>query len=208
MLRRFRSWHAFPGLMLALLLAAPGAALEVEIGLNFKAGDLNESGFIPPDSQLAVGEEHLVELLNGRYAVYRKSDGALLEANSLDGFWVDAGVFPDGFSFDPRVLYDASSARWFAVSADASFATNHLLVAVSRSSDPTAGWTGFAVPSDSSGIVWADFPTLAVSEDRVLVSADMYTFGDSFVAPSVLVIPWQTSSLRSPASRTPRSSSA
>jgi hypothetical protein len=185
------SWHAVPGLLLlAPLLVAPGAALEVEIGLNFTATDISEAQyFIPPDSQLAVGPEHLVELLNGRYAVYRKSDGTLLQADSLDGFWVGAGVFPQGFSFDPRVLYDARSARWFAVSADASFATNHLLVAVSSSHDPTEGWTGFAVPSDSSGTVWADFPTLGVDEDRVLVSADMYTFGDSFVAPSVLVLP-------------------
>lgn len=175
---------------LALGLAASGSAVEVEIGLNFTATDISEAQFfIPPDSQLAVGDDHLVELLNGRYAVYRKSDGALLHSTSLDGFWDAAGVFAEGFSFDPRVLYDARSGRWFAVSADASFATNHLLVAVSSSSDPSAGWTGFAVPSDSSGTVWADFPTLAVDEDRVLVSADMYNFGDVFVAPSLLVIP-------------------
>jgi hypothetical protein len=191
MLRRFGSQHAGLGVLLALSLAAPVAALEVEIGLNFTATDISEAEFfIPPDSQLAVGEEHLVELLNGRYAVYRKSDGVLLQSDSLDGFWVEAGVFPDGFSFDPRVLYDASSARWFAVSADGNPGVpNSFLVAVSKSSDPTAGWTGFAVPSDSSGFVWADFPTLAVSGERVLVSADMFNFGDTFVAPSVLVIP-------------------
>ncbi len=191
MLRWSLSWHACCALLLLVpMVGVPGAAFEVEIGLNFTATDISEAEFfIPPDSQLAVGEDHLVELLNGRYAVYRKSDGALIQADSLDGFWVDACVYPDDFSFDPRVLYDASSGRWFAVSADASFATNHLLVAVSRSSDPTEGWTGFAILSDSSGHVWADFPMLGFDDDSLQVTANMFTFAGQVAGASALVIP-------------------
>jgi len=186
MFRWLRSWHAVPGLMLlAPLLVAPGAALEVEIGLNFKAGDLNESGFIPPDSQLAVGEEHLVELLNGRYAVYRKSDGLLVASSSLYEFWTDAGV-PVSDPFDPRILYDARVRRWFAVSAEFPY---HLLVAVSHTADPTQGWSGFAILADSSGLVWTDFPMLGLDDDSLQVTANMFTFGDSFAAASALVIP-------------------
>lgn len=189
-MRWLRSWRACSGLVLSgSLLAAPGAALEVEIGLNFTASSLNESGFIPPDSQLAVGEEHLVELVNGRYAVYRKSDGGLLESNSLDGFWIDAGVFPEFFAFDPRVLYDTSSGRWFAVSADDQDDPNNFLVAVSQTSDPSSGWTAFAIPSDTAGVTWADFPMLGLDGSRVVISANMFTFGGGFAAPSVLVIP-------------------
>ncbi len=183
------SWLA--GVLFALIadLASPAAALEVEIGLDFTATDLFQSGFIPPDSQLAVGEDHLVELVNGRYAVYRKTDGALLESDSLDGFWIDAGVLPELFAFDPRVLYDSASARWFAVSADDQDDPNNFLVAVSRTSDPTAGWTGFAIPSDTAGATWADFPMLGVDATRVLISANMFDFGGGFAAPSALVIP-------------------
>ena len=66
-MRSLRRWTAPSALLLvAPLLARPAAALDVEVGLNFTATDLFESGFIPPDSQLAVGEEHLVELVNGR----------------------------------------------------------------------------------------------------------------------------------------------
>lgn len=190
MLRWLRSWRACPGLiLLAPLLAASAAALEVEIGLNFGASSYLQSGFIPPDSQLAVGEEHLVELVNGRYAVYRKSDGGLVESNSLDGFWIDAGVFPEWFAFDPRVLYDPSSARWFAVSADDQDDPNNVLVAVSRTSDPSAGWAAFAIPSDTAGTTWADFPMLGLDGSRIVVSANMFTLGGTFAAPSVLVIP-------------------
>ena len=185
-MRSLRGWPACPGLLLvAALLAAPVAALEVEIGVNFTAGDLYQSGFIPPDSQLAVGEDHLVELLNGRYAVYRKSDGLLVESSSLYEFWTNAGV-PVFDPFDPRILYDARVRRWFAVSAEFPY---HVLVAVSHTADPTQGWSGFAILTDSSGSVWTDFPMLGLDDDSLQVTANMFTFADTFAAASALVIP-------------------
>jgi hypothetical protein len=51
---------------------------------------------------------------------------------------------------------------------------NNFLVAVSKSSDPTKGWKGFAVPSDSGGTRWADLPTLGVNRDGVYVAANMF----------------------------------
>ncbi|HID22003.1 MAG TPA: hypothetical protein EYP14_06335, partial [Planctomycetaceae bacterium] len=42
-------------------------------GLNFTGSTLSEAGFTPPDTMGAVGPNHIVELLNGRYAVYDKA---------------------------------------------------------------------------------------------------------------------------------------
>ena len=78
---------------------------SIEIGANFTGATVDASGFIPPDTNGAVGPDHFVELLNGVYSVYDKS-GVLLERSSLDAFWTRAGVQLDNFSFDPRVLYD------------------------------------------------------------------------------------------------------
>ena len=65
----------------AVGLLVPGGAsatdVEVEIGLNFTGTTLSESGFIPPDSMMAVGEDHVVELINGRYKVYDKTDASV-----------------------------------------------------------------------------------------------------------------------------------
>jgi hypothetical protein len=98
-------------------------------------------------------------------------------------------VTPTGsFAFDPRVLYDSASKRWFAASVDNAFGPNNFLVAVSNSSDPTQGWKAFAIPSDTAKSRWADFPTLGVNRDGVYLSANMFPITASF-ATSVLVLP-------------------
>ena len=85
----------------------------------------------------AVGPEHFVELLNGRYSVYNKRDARRVQASSLNQFWANAGVTPAGpFAFDPRIIFDRFSSRWFAVSADNSFNDNNFLLAVSNGSIP------------------------------------------------------------------------
>jgi hypothetical protein len=156
--------------------AAPTAinaadASGLTIGLNFTGSTyLVDSGFIPPDTVGAVGESHIVELLNGHYAVYRKSDGVRVQTSSLDQFWIDAGAIPVGSIFDSRVLYDPFSQRWFASTEDSNFdpsAGDHLLLAVSNSSDPTAGWTGFSIPFSGPAGTFLDFPTLGINGDGV-----------------------------------------
>src|SRR5262249_25151833 len=115
------------------------------IGLNFTGSSYFVDSFvIPPDTMGTVGQSHIVELLNGHYAVYGKGDGIQVQSSSLDQFWIDAGVSPTGFTADSRVLYDPSSQRWFALTGDFNFnpaGGDNLLVAVSNTSDPTSGWT-------------------------------------------------------------------
>ena len=150
------------------------------IGQNFTGSKyLVDSGFIPPDTMGAVGEDSFVELINGRYSVYSKSDGRRTQTSSLNQFWSDAGVTPSGsFAFDPRVVYDPFSKRWFAASTDNAGGDNNFLLAVSKSSDPTVGWTGFAIDSDSTNLRWADFPTLGFDRDGVYLAANMFPIAD------------------------------
>jgi len=200
------------GVLAVLLVAAAGSAgAQVQIGLNFTGRVANPPTaptFWPdrPDTMGAVGEQHIVELLNDGYAVYRKSDGELLESTStLREFWVAAGVTPVGatIAFDPRVLYDAASRRWFAVSMDgwtprdpnSLFAPNNYLVAVSKSADPTEGWTGFQIDSDPTDTRWADFPQLGMDAEGLYVAAYWCGFGPSGIPvpcpgpSSLLVLP-------------------
>ena len=149
-------------------------ASRLTIGLNFTGSTyLVDSGFFPPDTLGAVGESHIVELLNGHYAVYRKSDGLRVQTSSLNQFWIDAGAVPLGSAEDSRVLYDPFSQRWFASSGDFTFNPanpDHLLLGVSNSSDPTAGWTGFSIPFSGPLGTGLDFPTLGVNADGVYLS--------------------------------------
>ena len=176
-------------ILLSLLLSVPSEAEALNIDLSFTGSSLLTSGFIPPDTMGAAGPDHFVELLNGQYAVYRNTDGVRVQTSTLNDFWRNGGVVPTGsFAFDPRVTYDSSSGRWFAASVDNSSAPNNFLIAVSNSSDPTQGWKGFAIPSDSAKSRWADFPTLGVNRDGVYVAANMFPITASS-STSVLVLP-------------------
>jgi hypothetical protein len=177
--------------LLALLLMLPSVTQALNIELNFTGSTFFDSGFIPPDTMGAAGPHHFVELINGRYSVYHKTDGVRVQTTTLNDFWRNAGVTPVGnFAFDPRVNYDPASQRWFAASVDNAFGPNNFLVAVSKSSNPTQGWKGFAIPSDSNKSHWADFPTLGVNRNGVYVAANMFSVtGLGGITTAVLVLP-------------------
>lgn len=176
--------------LLLLLLLMPSVVQALNIDLSFTGSSLLTSGFIPPDTMGAAGPNQFVELINGQYSVYRNTDGVRVQTSTLTDIWRNAGVTPAGnFPFDPRVTYDPSSGRWFAASADNSNNPNNFLVAVSNSSDPTQGWKGFAIPSDSTKTHWADFPTLGVNRDGVYVAANMFPVTSGSSSTSVLVLP-------------------
>jgi len=170
---------------------------QLAIGLNFTSSTLIDSFFIPsldsffipPDTMGAVGSDRIVELINGKYSVYDKGTGTLLQFSSLNQFWNDAGVTPSRFAFDPRVVYDPFSQRWYAVSVDNQRGENNLLFAVSKSSDPITGWTGFAIDSDSTNQRWADYPTLGFDREGVYLAANMFPISAVDLRTTIVALP-------------------
>lgn len=162
------------------------AATTFTIGQNFTGN--NPSVFIPPDTMGAVGPNHIVQTLNGRYVAYDKT-GVLQQTSTLDEFWANAGVPPINYSFDPRIVYDKYSDRWFAAAVDNGGTANNFLVAVSSSNDPTAGWTGFAIDADTDNTHWADFPMLGVNQNVVVIVANMFPISNGSDVAHVLVLP-------------------
>ena len=161
------------------------------IGVNFTASRLSDFGVNPPDTMGGVGPAHLVELINGGFAVFDKVNGAELGSKSLNAFWTQAGAAPTSFAFDPRIIYDPTVERWFAVSVDNMAGANDILVAVSQTANPLDPWLGFKVRSDPNDHAqWADFPTLGVDSQGVYIAANMLNVGTSqFNSSSLLVIP-------------------
>jgi hypothetical protein len=162
----------------------------VTIGANFEGADQSIDlgvAFDPPDTDGAAGPNAIVELLNNLYRVYDKS-GALLQTSRLQDFWLNAGVTVPGFAFDPRVVFDPASQRWFASStANAGVPGNPILLAVSNTSDPTQGWKAFSISSDPTGQTRADFPMLGLNEDGLFIVANMFV-GDTNLLSSEKVI--------------------
>jgi len=173
-----------------VLSAASVKAQSTYIGANFRGTSRGEaSNYIPPDTMGAVGSEHVMLMLNGRYELFTKNpdvvgiDGIPLagHATSLSGFWLNqvsgSGFSASGgnFAFDPRVTYDPFAQRWYAVAADEKrSADSGLLFAVSNTADPRDGWAGFRWEADDTGQVWADFPMLGFDGQYVYISANLY----------------------------------
>ena len=180
--------------LLCLVAALPPAALAqpypVTIGQNFTGSTfLVDSNFRTPDTMGAAGVDHFVELINGRYSVYRKSDGARVQTSTLNQFWTNAGQSATGNSFDPRVMYDPHARRWYAVAVDNGGGANSFLFAVSNTSDPTQPWSAFKFDSDTDDSNWADFPMIGYNPEAVFISANMAPLTAGQTRMAFLVLP-------------------
>lgn len=147
---------------------------------TFKARDDNQTS-IPPDTNGAVGPSHLVVALNTEIVIQSRT-GAVIQSMSLDSFW--AGMpgpwsFTGGpATFDPRVLYDPYNNRWImTVTADGDQPTSAILVAVSKTSDPTGQWNRYKVDFDAAGASWADYPSLGFNKNWIVVSVNKFGVG-------------------------------
>jgi hypothetical protein len=198
-------------------VSGPTAPSLVVIGSNFQGSQRGvDSNFIPPDTMGAVGPDHIVELINGRFDVYDKT-GTQLDTASLDGFWttVVGLVIPNfndvctagtcsvsgnacalptdpgcvtNFTFDPRIVYDLATSRWFAVSLDATNpanGNNNIYVARSNTSDPRSiaagggGWQGVRFVADTVGLAqFHDYETLAVDADGLYTCTQDFDSGN------------------------------
>jgi hypothetical protein len=146
----------------------------------------------------AVGPNHLVSLLNSDFGVFNKTTGAVLQQISLQSFWGSLGTRagqPADFPFDTKVLYDTSSARFYAVTLGGTSAPNSwILVAVSASSDPTGAWSKWAIDADLDNKTqqfdnWADFPGVGLDSNNLYVCANMFSNSDAFQYGKIWVLP-------------------
>src|SRR5260370_41366932 len=102
---------------------------------------MSNTGWTPPDTNLAVGPSRVVETVNESLAIYDKAAGTLLSQEALTSLF--AGFAAGSGPFDPSVLYDEQAGR-FVVEAAVDDSGNHkafIDIAVSNSSDPTQGFT-------------------------------------------------------------------
>ncbi|MCU0605519.1 MAG: hypothetical protein MUC33_22995 [Desulfobacterales bacterium] len=163
---------------------APELAETFE-GINFDDnGALSGVRFIPPDPITAAGPGHLVAVVNSAIEWYAKS-GVRQFRQGLDDFF--APLSPESWPFDPKVIYDQHAARFVVVclvkvdngTADPSN-VSRMLAAVSDDSDPNGAWHLASIDSRltlDASVHWADFPGLAVDEEAVYITGNMFTFG-------------------------------
>ncbi|HZW08627.1 MAG TPA: GC-type dockerin domain-anchored protein [Phycisphaerales bacterium] len=141
-------------------------------------GILN-TGWTPPDPHMAVGPEHVVVMTNGAIAFFTK-DGAKTFQDEIEdsfGFWGPVGA--TGFVFDPEVVYDHTTGRFFAMAAEA-FAPggkSYCLVAVSDDSDPNGSWFRYRFDTSATSGDLFDSPNIGVTDSAVVITGDGFGLG-------------------------------
>jgi len=142
-------------------------------------GAFGQFSLEPPDQGLCVGSDgkgntRIVETTNDVLRVYDTTGHTVGGLHGLNAFFgyppaIIRNADPTKIVFgpfvtDPSCIYDAATGRWFVVvltldtfsHVGADFrehftGTNHLDLAVSKTSDPTDGWNIFRIPVQDDG---------------------------------------------------------
>jgi len=158
-------------------------------------GGLNQPGLVaadngarqstPPDTTGAIGPSHYLEFVNSKVRVYSRTDLSTVTTADLAAF---VGS-PTASVFDPQILWDATTSRWYYVAdrIDSSGA-DYLSFGWSKTADPTdlvAGWCRYAINTDSTfggavGAYFADYPKLGDNDTR-------FIFGTNLFGPSSFI---------------------
>ncbi len=158
-------------------IASPtdGSGAPPEIVSSFEGLDSRDNPFMthPPDPQIAAGPEHIVEFVNNVGRVFEKSGDVQDTFDLFDFFDVPSGHH----DFDPKVIYDAPSGRFFAAYASfldkpgAGIDEANLYLAVSTTSNPLDQWKVYKRAWSST---FPDYPGIGVSDDKVTISVNVF----------------------------------
>jgi len=137
-------------------------------------------GWIPPDTQVAVGFDHVVEAVNLEGRIWSKTRD-LVRTFDLNSFFQTSAQLSD-----PKIRFDAASQRWFiaVISYNTSFTAGAWRLAVSTSPDPTSTFLRYTAATSKSA---PDFPALGINDDKVVLTANAFR-GNSFLGTEFLVI--------------------
>jgi IPT/TIG domain len=161
-----------------VLTSFPAVSLDKQLPLG------SDQFVTPPDNGLAVGPNHVVEMVNSSGTIWNKSGGTPIQLFDLNKFF----LVPPTYSFsDPRVLFDQLSQRWFA--SGVAFVTpsfgSVIVIAVSTTSDPTGTWVQYS--TDNSSNITHDQPKFGVSDDKFVISWNDFLSAQFFQGESTWI---------------------
>ena len=135
---------------------------------------IGQTTLTPPDCDLATGPTRVMAVVNARFAIYDKCGNNLYENN----FATFVGNSTD-FLFDPKVIYDEWSQRWFmtiCVRNNTSL-NSWVLILYSDDNDPIGGWSWVYLDFRNLGVAsnfWADYQDIGTDLNGIYISANMF----------------------------------
>ena len=159
----------FPSQSSSLQAPATGASFDSLDANDCCGGGLN----VPPDSELAVGPNHIIAVVNVAFEIYDKSGNVLSGPTTFSSFFAGTPGCSSTGVFDPNVLYDEAEDR-FILGIDGD-GTDYC-VAASQGPDPMGLWNRYGFPTDIGGAFF-DYPHAGVGLDAIYVGSNQFLSG-------------------------------
>jgi hypothetical protein len=106
---------------------------------------IGAAGSAPPDTNIAVGPYHIVEVVNSRYQIFNKAGTTIFGPASLSSLWTPlGGSCSTANAGDPVVQYDRLANRWMITQLGSLRSPYSQCIAVSRTEDPTGQYNLYA----------------------------------------------------------------
>lgn len=129
----------------------------------------NSGAHYPPDPSVAAGDDFVLQFVNLAGQI-NAVNGSLIKTFDLRSFF----NIGNNFIFDPRVVYDNSSGRFFASIADST--NGSVRLAVSQPHNPLMEWDLFNFNFSTQGLKCPDvgINNIAVSRELVAIVANLF----------------------------------
>jgi uncharacterized membrane protein len=170
------------------LQTAAGSPLELEDeGGKPRFPGIGANGFAPSDANVAVGPNHIVQMVNTEVAVYNKS-GSIFAGypKTLGSIFTNLGGNCTGESGDPIVQYDKAADRWVLTQLESLSGPYGECIAVSQTNNPTGAYNLYAF---SFGSNLNDYPKFGVwstsTNSAYLATYNLFANGGPFVGAAL-----------------------
>lgn len=160
-----------------------------QLATNFEGNSFNG---VPNDNDLAISNAgKIVSVTNSRIHIYNAFTQEELASRSLGSFASDLNV--SGSKYDPKVIYDPNNDRFVMIFLNGfTFETSQIIVAFSKTNDPTQDWNLYALPGNPlDNDSWSDYPVIGMSGKDLFIGMNTFLNGSENNSGFVETCLWQ-----------------
>lgn len=177
----YRAAKARPGsgpMMTLPETTAPAVPPPTVVKNDAGVSQTTAGGWLPPNSDGAVGATEYLQIVNSYLVVYNKSIPVTKQATLAQFFSYTAQPL-----FDPRVVYDKTWRRWIvaAVAFPESSAVMKMFVGISKTSSAAGSFYIYSFNAVVNSGDFFDFPMVGYDQDAIFVTANIFDAADNFV---------------------------
>ena len=166
--------------------AAPQATTAPQIFRSWEG--VRDPKFAPSDSTGAIGPSRYIELVNEQYAIYNRTSDTPIDTGDLTKL-AGEPPFPTGLVFDPQIIWDPTTSRFYYVADDVPSDTDtRLAFGLSKTASPSSA-ADFCKYTIRFGTRFPDYPKLGDTKDLLLVGVNSFDFrNDDYLGSDLISI--------------------